>query len=450
MPCHDEITMSAKTTMTTEKQRTSLNSVASALVVLLATTTAGCGGGQQTPAPAAVTVEPSRIALAVAGRSNAAASVAAFGQTVAAVWTAATDDASDIFLSVSSDGGATFGAPVRVNDLDGDARASGEQPARVAVGVDYTIHVAWPAKRDGHTVIRYAASKDRGQAFSPAVTVAGATQTGARGWHSLALGYDGAVHVAWLDGRSAAPMTHAHGNPGSKHAPSDGGPRQDIYHASWKGDGPRSEHLVQANVCFCCKTAVATAGEHVYSAWRHIYPGSLRDIAVARSNDNGVTFGAPIRVSEDGWKIDACPDDGPAMVADGHAGIHIAWPTLVAGDTPRKGIFYASLSGLSGDAFTPRIRLDSGGSDPAHPQIASDEHTNTVVVWDERAGETRRVVFRPVSDNVAQPPQMFSGDGVSYPVVAAGEGYWIVLWSARGADGGSAIEGRRIPSPAKP
>jgi len=242
-------------------------------------------------------------------------------------------------------------------------------------------------------------------------------------------------------------MTHAHGNPGSKHAPSDGGPRQDTFHASWKGDGPRSEHLVQANVCFCCKTAVATAGEHVYSAWRHIYPGSLRDIAVARSNDNGVTFGAPIRVSEDGWKIDACPDDGPAMVADGHAGIHIAWPTLVAGDTPRKGIFYST---LSGDVFTPRIRLDSGGSDPAHPQIASDEHTNTVVVWDERAGETRRVVFRPVSDNVAQPPQMFSGDGVSYPVVAAGEGYWIVLWSARGADGGSVIEGRRILSPAKP
>jgi len=448
MPCHDEITMSAKTTMTTKKnRRKSLDGVASALVVLLATTTAACGGGQQTLPPAAVQVEPSRIALAVAGRSNAAASVAAFGQTVAAVWTAATDDTSDIFLSVSTDGGATFGGPVRVNDVDGDARASGEQPARVAVGVDYTIHVAWPAKRDGYTVIRYAASKDRGKTFSPAVTVAGGTQTGARGWHSLALGYDGAVHVAWLDGRNAAPMAHAHGTPGSKPARSDGGPRQDIFQASWKGDGPRSEHLVQANVCFCCKTAVATAGEHVYTAWRHIYPGSLRDIAVARSNDNGATFGAPIRVSEDGWKIDACPDDGPAMVADGHAGIHIAWPTLVAGDTPRKGIFYST---LSGDAFTPRIRLDSGGSDPAHPQIASDEHTNTVVVWDERAGETRRVVFRPVSDNVAQPPQMFSGDGVSYPVVAAGEGFWIVLWSAQGADDGSVIEGRRIPSPAKP
>ena len=324
-------------------------------------------------------------------------------------------------------------------------RASGEQAARVAVGHGDAMHVVWPANRDGHSVIRYAGSKDGGRTFSPAVTVAGATLTGARGWHSVALGYDGGVHVVWLDGRNAAPMAHAHGGP--KPAKMSGGPRQDIFHASWKGDGARSEHSIAASVCFCCKTAVATAGDRVYAAWRHIYPGSLRDIAVARSTDNGATFGDPIRVSEDGWKIDACPDDGPAMVADGHGGIHIVWPTLVAGDTPRKGIFYST---LTGDAFAPRIRLDSGESDPAHPQIGSDEHTNTAIVWDERVGDSRRVVFRPVSDGVAGAPQVFNGDGVSYPVVAAGEGYWIVLWSAQGASDRSVIEGRRIPSTAKP
>jgi hypothetical protein len=418
--------------------------VARLLVVLTASVTA-CGGERTTPPPAAVArVEPARIALSVAGRSNAAASVAAFGQTVAAVWTAFTDDTSDIYLSVSTDGGATFGAPARVNDIEGDARASGEQAARVVVGYGNAMHVVWPATRDGHSVIRYAGSKDGGRTFSPAVTVAGATLTGARGWHSVALGYDGGVHVVWLDGRNAAPMTHEHGKAASTPAHHGAGPRQDIFHASWKGDGARSEHPIEADVCYCCKTALATAGDRVYAAWRHIYPGSLRDIAVARSTDNGATWGDPIRVSEDGWKIDACPDDGPAMVADGHGGIHIAWPTLVP---PRKGIFYST---LSGDAFAPRLRLDSGESDPAHPQIAADEHTNTAVVWDERAGDTRRVVFRPVSDGVADAPQFFNGDGVSYPVVAAGEGYWIVLWSAQSADGRSVIEGRRIPSTAKP
>ena len=59
-------------------------------------------------------------------------------------------------------------------------------------------------------------------------------------------------------------------------------------------------------------------------------------------------------------------------------------------------------------------------------------------------------MFRPITDGAVEAPRFFDGDGVSYPVVAAGEGYWIVLWSAQDASGGSVIEGRRIPAPATP
>jgi hypothetical protein len=418
---------------------------AAGLLLLTAILTA-CGG-DRTPQPSApARVEATPIALSVPGRTNAAVSVAAFGQTVAAVWTAATEDTSDIFLSVSGDGGATFAPPVRVNDIEGDARASGEQSARVVVGSGNAIHVVWPARRDGQSVIRYAGSKDLGRTFSPAATVAGSGMPGVRGWPAVTLGYDGGVHLVWLDGRNAPPMQHrpghVHAQPGARSAARGPTPRQDILHGSWKGETSRSERAIQTNVCFCCKTAVATAGEAVYAAFRHIFPGSLRDIAVARSTDNGATFRDLIRVSDDGWKIDACPDDGPAMVADGHGGIHIVWPTLVAGETPRKGIFYST---LSGDVFAPRLRLDSGDSDPAHPQLAADHHTNAAAVWDERTSGTRRIVFRPVTNGAAEPPQFFDGNSVSYPVVAAGEGYWIVLWSVEGSDGRSVIEGRRIP-----
>jgi hypothetical protein len=416
----------------------------------IAVAASACGRKAASQAPAAV---PATIKLEVAGRSNAAPSVAAFGKTVAAVWTATANDVSDIYLSTSSDAGVTFAAPVRVNDIEGDARASGEQAARVAIGHGNIIHVAWPARRDSRSVIRYANSTDGGRTFSPAVTVAGETLSGARGWHALALGYDGAVHAVWLDGRNAGTMSHGsghvHGGPAPAAAPmASGGPRQDIFHASWKDWGTdekdrraRSEHLVQANVCFCCKTSVATSGENVYVAWRHIYPGSLRDIAVARSADNGATFGPPTRVSEDGWKIDACPDDGPALAADGHGGIHIVWPTLVSGETPRKGIFYST---LADDAFAPRVRLDAGDADPAHPQIAADEHLNTAAVWDERFGDARRVIFRTIVDKVPQPAQIFAGDSAAYPTVAGNEGFWIVLWTVQGPEGRSTIEGRRI------
>ena len=136
-------------------------------LVLTAMVASACGGERPPASPAASNVEPpvasnvepSRIALSVSGRSNTAASVAAFGQTVAAVWTASTDDTSDVFISVSTDGGVRFSAPARVNDIEGDARASGEQAARVMVGYRNAVHVVWPAKREGRTVIRYAGSR---------------------------------------------------------------------------------------------------------------------------------------------------------------------------------------------------------------------------------------------------------------------------------------------------
>jgi hypothetical protein len=413
-----------------------------------------CGGGQPAPNPAAH-AEATRIGFEVPNRSNAAASVAARGSIVAVVWSAAAESHSDIYLSASSDGGRTFGSAVRVNDVEGDARASGEQAARVFVGLEKEIHVVWPARREGTTVIRYSGSLDGGRTFSPAVSVAGAGLTGFRGWHAATLGYDGGVHLVWLDGRNAAPMHHQHGTRGqhgargAKPAVREA-PRQDIFHASWKGDlQSRAERPVAAHVCFCCKTAVATAGDRVYVAWRHIYPGGIRDIAMARSTDNGVTFMDPIRVSEDGWKLNACPDDGPAMVSDGHGGIHIAWPTLVAaeGAAPRKGVFYASLT--PEQTFTPRLRLDSGDTDPAHPQIAAHEHGTSAVVWDERAGDRRRIVLREVLNGTAGPPMVFDGDSVSYPAVAAGDQYWIAVWAAEAADGRSVLEGRRIPFASK-
>ena len=44
-----------------------------------------------------------------------------------------------------------------------------------------------------------------------------------------------------------------------------------------KGEGARSEHPIAANVCFCCKTSVATGPNGTtFVAFRHIYPTNLR------------------------------------------------------------------------------------------------------------------------------------------------------------------------------
>jgi len=407
----------------------------------------------QASPPAAKTTDDGRITLGLLDRANDAPSVAALGKTVAIAWNARTELASDVYVRVSTDAGATFGPPTRVNQLVKDANLSGEQPARIAVASGNVIHVVWPSRYEGRAVLRYASSADLGKTFTKPVTVVGEQESGIRGWHSIAIGYDGGVHVLWLDGRNATPHQHSGSAGGrSSHAGMKRqAPRQDVFHASWKDFGSRTENAVVANVCFCCKTAIATAGDRVYAAWRHIFPGSVRDIAFARSTDNGATFGAPVRLSDDNWTLDACPDDGPSMAADAHGGVHLAWPTMVPGERPRKGIFYASLLTTgpqgAGDAaaFSPRLRLDAGDADVAHPQIASDDHGNVAVVWDERVDNRRRIVVRRVGSGVAAPAETFEGVGVTYPAVAAADGQWIVVWPAQTPDGLTMIEVRRIP-----
>src|SRR5205085_10437805 len=93
-------------------------------------------------------------------------------------------------------------------------------------------------------------------------------------------------------------------------------------------DGSIAPIAVTGGVCYCCKTAIAASGTtSLYVAWRHVYPGNMRDIAFAASRDGGRTFSPPIRVSEDKWQLDGCPDDGPSMAVDTRRQIHGVWPS---------------------------------------------------------------------------------------------------------------------------
>ena len=60
--------------------------------------------------------------------------------------------------------------------------------------------------------------------------------------------------------------------------------------------------------------------------WRRVFPGNIRDMVVSISNDQGNTFAPPVRVAEDNWKLEGCPDSGPAVVKVGHR-IYVSWLT---------------------------------------------------------------------------------------------------------------------------
>jgi hypothetical protein len=200
-------------------------------------------------------------------------------------------------------------------------------------------------------------------------------------------------------------------------------------------DNPSATHAITGGVCYCCKTSIATGADgSIHAAWRHVYPGNLRDIAFASSTDGGRTFSPPIRVSEDKWMLDACPENGPALTVDAARRVHIVWPTLVqdarSGET--LALFYAMSK--DGRQFTPRRPLPVQGF-ARHPQMAFAASGEIMVAWDEQQGSSRKIAFARAAVNntgearfVRQP----LGDEApaTYPAIATVESGAIVAWTS--------------------
>lgn len=120
-------------------------------------------------------------------------------------WSYFTDD---IWFDRSFDGGGTWGADVRVNDVPGSAGWTGSGwilplPA-MAVAPNGTVYVVWPDFRDGNHDIRFARSVDGGATWSASVRVNDDATTAEQWMPDLALDPFGGVHVAWMDDRDGA------------------------------------------------------------------------------------------------------------------------------------------------------------------------------------------------------------------------------------------------------
>jgi len=400
------------------------------------------------------------VELRVSNRTNATPSIASDGNAVAIVWGAALPDgATDVFVAVSADGGQTFSAPSRVNDVDGDARLSGEQPPRVAIRAagphPPSLSVVWTTKGSSGTKLVHARSADGGRTFEKAAAVPGADAPGNRGWENLAFERGAQAggrpaYVVWLDHRELATQDGDVAASHHDHAAMQAGKPDGVAMAQKSKlfvaslDGSIAPHAVTGGVCYCCKTAIAVSPTGVVAlAWRHVYPGNIRDIAFTQSRDGARTFAPPVRVSADKWQIEGCPDDGPAMAIDGAGRIHVVWPTLVTeAGTQTIALFYAT--SVDGARFTLRERVPTEGM-PHHPQIAIGGDGAPVVAWDESAAGTRRAaIARATVDRAGVPhfSRIVLGNRAVYPVIAAVPTGVVVAWTSAN-DGASSIHVER-------
>ena len=186
----------------------------------------------------------------------------------------------------------------------------------------------------------------------------------------MAVSPKGDLVTLWLDHRgvparpagSAAMSGHEHG--ATEHPPGDSMARAQLSQIFFaRLNEPASARPIASGVCYCCKTSVAVGRDgSIVASWRHVYPGNVRDIAFTKSTDGGRTFAPPVRVSEDNWQLDVCPENGPAVGVDTGNAIHVVWPTLVQGEAGYRADHGAVLCDVerrpaasrSGSRFRPR------------------------------------------------------------------------------------------------
>jgi hypothetical protein len=269
----------------------------------------------------------------------------------------------------------------------------------------------------------------------------------------MAAAKGGSLYALWLDHRDTAREgagsgTHEHQHGAGAASTMDGvarAQRSQLFVSAV--DGSLAPKSIARGVCYCCKTALTTGPDGtVYAAWRHVYEGNRRDIAFTMSRDGGASFGEPVRVSEDDWQLDGCPENGPALGVDGGNRIHVVWPTLVrraGGETLM--LFHAS--SVDGQTFTPRAPLPTSGA-AYHPQLVVTPDGGLIVAWDEVVDGKRMVKAARGRLDVEQEVTFSSVTAWSeslgaYPALAATASHAVLAWTQRGEQE-SRIAVRRI------
>ena len=264
---------------------------------------------------------------------------------------------------------------------------------------DRTLVAQWLETTDAASEaydLRLALSKDDGGVWGAPVSPHHDGTKTQHGFASLFQVTGGGFGLAWLDGRATAADAATHSDNMSLRA------------ATFDRDGKQlTETLVDDRVCDCCPTAVAVTDAGPVIAFRDRSSDEVRDISVALLTDARRGDRSPSRtVHDDGWRIEACPVNGPAISASGRQ-VAVAWMTA----KDDQGRAFAAFSNDAGATFGPPIRLDDTASQ-GRVGIALMPDGSAVASWIEFADQRAQLRIRSVGPSGARgPAQTVAGVG---------------------------------------
>lgn len=257
-------------------------------------------------------------------------------------------------------------------------------PSMIALP-DGSLAAHWLVRRGAGTYaydVNISRSFDGGKTWGkPFVPHRDGSQT-EHGFVSLFYAKDRSLAAVWLDGREmkTGAGDHGHGN-------------MTLRYAKITRDGALTdEAALDAKVCECCQTSAAMTDEGPVVVYRDRSDQEIRDISVIRLRDE--KWNQPRSVAQDGWQINGCPVNGPAVAASGRR-VAVAWFTAV-GNAPRVKLAF---SNDAGETFSEPIIVDDGAP-VGRVDVLLLADGSAMVCWLEKlpgGGEIRARRVRPDS-----------------------------------------------------
>ena len=250
-------------------------------------------------------------------------------------------------------------------------------------------------------------SKDGGLTWSPPATPHHDRTQTQHGFGTTFRAPGGGLGIVWLDGRATS-----------------GGGDIGLWSATFDRDATQTgETTIEPRACECCQTSVAETSEGAIVAFRGRSAEETRDIHVARLVDGRWT--APAVVHNDGWRIEGCPVNGPAVTARAKD-VAVAWFTAATGE----GHAFVAFSRDAGRTFERPIRIDDGSA-TGHVDAELLADGSVAVSWTEFVNDEPQVRLRRVDAAGSRSPSQTIGAtmGMQYPRLAQGRDELLVAWS---------------------
>jgi hypothetical protein len=211
----------------------------------------------------------------------------------------------DVYMAKSTDGGATFGTNVKVND-----GSDWQYKSSIKVGNSGNVYVTWTDRRNvGISDVYFAKSVDGGSTFPTNTRINQYTEQ-SQGYPEMALDGDEVIYVVWNDSRN---LYKKNG--------------RDVFMARSLDSGDSFEPEIKINDAkipaefeYFYPTITAWGKGHVAIAWEDKREGNW-DVYLTRSDNGGLSFRPSWRLNSAEKGSQSVPDI--AMDAMGH--VHCVW-----------------------------------------------------------------------------------------------------------------------------